>query len=514
MTDSLEHTQKNSDKAMLEKAAADLRQIKYFNKLMDEPDPVQGVCAITRYLPHPRSFQCPLYMFKFECRYPPSRRQGWGAHFLREDHFGDPGKSLDICVREEVKKQLNIDIIGRIDTICHLRMFGCGYNPMIPYFCYDEFDNLVALAVAVQNVPWEERHVYAMRVGEPGSMRHNPALKPSLGSTFFPNDPSCPNTNEDRERAAREAQFSTLVPALHIQSLHMSPFNPSPKQELWYYHFRLRGKGYLKVDAYKPRNPNTKVSASTEASEVDQNKMGAQETASSSYEWDVEKDELQFSASWDFGTTDLAHEQNFGAWRALWDVYYNALQMYCFRLPSPNKAFLANEKRNLKRGLSPLDLLLKIFQGNVYTVYPYTPPLVPWNRAQLWHWILLLLPAAWLLIGRSACTSTLPSDSYTAWSLAFTSFCMIIAVRSGGRYFGCRWIAWISGSFVAIQFFLSLSWMDLNIAFLGICITQGMSWLITGDAVEVSTLCALLSFSATGLAIQREECAYPGAKLI
>jgi hypothetical protein len=482
------------------KDEAERRQKKYFKMLMDEPEAVVGNCALTRHVPYPRTFQCPLHMFKFDCRYPPSASQSFGSYFLRSDFFGDQAKSLDACVREEIKTRLSIDLVGRIDVVCNLRILGCGYNPFIPYFCHDEFEHLVALLVEVRNLPWGESHVYAMRVGEPGSMRHNPSLAPSTDLQFFPADPA--ENNKNRERAIREKSFSTLVPALHQKALHMSPFSPSPQQELWYYHFKLRGKTHLTVEAYKPKPVELPNGQGEEIPDEDR--------------WSPESDQRQFSATWDF-SMEQEHDICTGSIRSLWNVYMQMLRMYFFRTPKPSTAFALNAKKASRSQKDPvLSIAGTIMQGiglrgNVYPIYAYQPPKTPITSFRLWSWLLLILPAGYLIIGRERCSSALPSDGHTAIALAGTAAIMAISVHSSGTYFLLKWLAGLIGSFAAFQYFMSLAWMDLNMLFVFSCIAQVLCWLVSGDTLPTALLSMVLATVCTIVAVRREECSYPFA---
>jgi len=486
------------------KDEAERRQKKYFKMLMDEPEPVQGVCAFTRHLPHSRAFQCPLYMFKFDCRYPPSGSQSYGSYFVRSNFFGDQSKSLDACVREEVKTRLSIDIVGRIDVTCNLHILGCGYNPFIPYFCHDEFDHLVALLIEVRNLPWGQSHVYAMRVGEPGSMRHNPSLAPSTDQQFFPADPSASEKN--RERAIREKEYSTLVPALHHKALHLSPFNPSPLQELWYYHIRLRGKTHITVCAYKPK-PVVLPDGTIEDIPLEE-------------DWDPDTDECQFSATWDFASVadQKEHDIATGSIRTIWSAYTQMMKMYLFKASKPSAAFVMNAK---KSGRQPQDPALSFagtfmrllgLRGNVYPIYTYQPPMTPITSFNVWSWLLPILPALYLVVDRDTCKSTLPSEGNTAVALLVTAISMAISAHFSGTYFTLKWFGGLVGVYIAYQCFMSLGYMDLNLLFVSTCILQALTYLVTGDTMPVSVLFSLLVTVCTVVAVRREECSYPFAR--
>lgn len=94
---------------------------------------------------------------------------GWSATrpalawFRRKDHFGDPERSLDECVRSEVKRLTGVSPAGPIRLLTNLRYFGYVINPVSYYFCFDETESKVEYILAeVQNTPWGERHCYVL----------------------------------------------------------------------------------------------------------------------------------------------------------------------------------------------------------------------------------------------------------------------------------------------------------------------------------------------------------------
>jgi DUF1365 family protein len=101
------------------------------------------------------------------------------ARFRREDHFGDPARSLDACVRELVARETGRRPAGPIRLLTHLRYFGYVFNPVSFYYCFDEEDTRVETIVAeVTNTPWGERRCYvlpqSMNRGRHGFGRYRP----------------------------------------------------------------------------------------------------------------------------------------------------------------------------------------------------------------------------------------------------------------------------------------------------------------------------------------------------
>ena len=344
---------------------------KFWSKLMDDPDLVLGVSVHTRHLPEKRSFSYPLHMFKFDCRYPPSSRQGWG--YDRKDHFGDPNISLDTCVRNEINERLGLIVVGRIDTVCNLRYFGYVFNPITPYFCHDEFQHLIAILIEVHNTPWGERCLYAMKVLEPGHPAHNTII---------------------------DKEYNTLIPSLHRKIMHVSPFNPPPSGKgtetavdteiklgkdndgnEWYYRFELKGSKHLNVQVYKTQ--------ASKAMEVKHNSSSSPNKSKNDQEFDVPTNtdnlDLVITATWDF-TSDQTHNIYTGSIRTLFYVYYQAIL---------------------------------IFISGKFPIYWYMPKLnLPLSLIgkNILPWYSLLLSSYWLLCNRSSCTTSLTSTSSSASS--------------------------------------------------------------------------------------------------
>ncbi|MEZ5583197.1 MAG: DUF1365 domain-containing protein [Candidatus Competibacteraceae bacterium] len=125
-----------------------------------------------RFQPRPHAFSYRLFMLYldlaelstvFEGRWLWSTRRWAPARFLREDHFGDPNRPLDDCVRDYVEAQIGHRPRGPIRLLTHLRYFGYCFNPISIYYCFDAAGQRVdALVAEVSNTPWGERHCYVL----------------------------------------------------------------------------------------------------------------------------------------------------------------------------------------------------------------------------------------------------------------------------------------------------------------------------------------------------------------
>lgn len=85
------------------------------------------------------------------------------ARFRREQHFGDPQKSLDETVRDLVESRTECRPEGPIRLLTNLAYFGYCFNPISVYYCFDREDKRVVTIVAeVSNTPWGETHCYVL----------------------------------------------------------------------------------------------------------------------------------------------------------------------------------------------------------------------------------------------------------------------------------------------------------------------------------------------------------------
>jgi DUF1365 family protein len=95
------------------------------------------------------------------------------AWFRRRDHFGDPRRPLDACVRDLVEQRTGRRPQGAVRLLTHLRYAGYVMNPVSLFYCFDE--HLEAIVAEVTNTPWGERHCYVLDLGRSrergGSMR-------------------------------------------------------------------------------------------------------------------------------------------------------------------------------------------------------------------------------------------------------------------------------------------------------------------------------------------------------
>lgn len=91
-----------------------------------------------------------------------SARRPAPACFRRRDHYGDPGRPLDECIRDLVERQTGRRPDGAIRLLTHLRHFGYCFNPVSFYYCFDPDGEIRDIVMEVNNTPWGEMHCYVL----------------------------------------------------------------------------------------------------------------------------------------------------------------------------------------------------------------------------------------------------------------------------------------------------------------------------------------------------------------
>lgn len=84
------------------------------------------------------------------------------AWFRRADHYGEPERPLDSCIRDLVERETGRRPQGRIGLLTHLRYFGYCFNPVSFYYCFAADDTVSDVVMEVNNTPWGERYCYVL----------------------------------------------------------------------------------------------------------------------------------------------------------------------------------------------------------------------------------------------------------------------------------------------------------------------------------------------------------------
>lgn len=154
----------------------------------------------------------------FEKRWFWSAKRPALAWFKREDHLGDPSRSLESEVRALVEKKTGRRPKGSVTLLTHLRYYGYCMNPVSFYYCWDaDGGELEAIVAEVHNTPWNERHCYVL---DAHAIRHDTARRQFKFKKAFHVSPFMPMEQEYAWK------FSTPGASLNV---HMESYESDRK---------------------------------------------------------------------------------------------------------------------------------------------------------------------------------------------------------------------------------------------------------------------------------------------
>lgn len=96
--------------------------------------------------------------------------RGWSVNsnnlgcIRRRDYLRGGADDFATAARDVVEKELGFRPEGRIELLTQPRCLGTGFNPINLYRCHDQFGELVAVIVEVNNTPWGEQIAYVLAV--------------------------------------------------------------------------------------------------------------------------------------------------------------------------------------------------------------------------------------------------------------------------------------------------------------------------------------------------------------
>jgi DUF1365 family protein len=131
----------------------------------------EGFVRHRRHGEKPRAFRFPMFMVYLDLEELPRVMDGmwtWSARrpalawWRRRDYLGKTG-DLAEAVRRTVREAGGGEVRGPIRMLTHLRLFGCCFNPVTFYYCFDRAGERVETIVAeITNTPWKHRHRYVL----------------------------------------------------------------------------------------------------------------------------------------------------------------------------------------------------------------------------------------------------------------------------------------------------------------------------------------------------------------
>jgi len=131
----------------------------------------EGEVFHQRLEPRPHEFRYRIFLMYLDLDELPGLFQGrwlWSASrpafawFRRADYMGAPRTALRDVVLDRVEQELGRRPAGAVRVLTHMRTLGYVFNPVTFYYCYDEHEELEAIAAEITNTPWGERHTYVL----------------------------------------------------------------------------------------------------------------------------------------------------------------------------------------------------------------------------------------------------------------------------------------------------------------------------------------------------------------
>ncbi len=157
----------------------------------------EGTVQHRRHAPRGHAFRYRVFMLYLdlaELETVFARRWFWSTRrpapvwFRRADHFGDPDRPLDACVRDLVAAETGTRPTGAIRLLTHPRYYGYVQNPVSFYYCFAADGSGVETIVAeITNTPWSERHTYVIPVRGTTDPEHHARFEKAFHvSPFMP----------------------------------------------------------------------------------------------------------------------------------------------------------------------------------------------------------------------------------------------------------------------------------------------------------------------------------------
>lgn len=134
------------------------------------------------------------------------------ASFNRTDYLNPSIPDLKKAVIDKVYSELGIkpsdeNEIKKVRMLTNVRYCGFSFNPVTFYYCYNNTDQLVAIAAEITNTPWGERHTYALPIAKEFYLSQSKIKY------------------EEKGKKKHVFQFD--------KNFHVSPFNPMNMRYRW-----------------------------------------------------------------------------------------------------------------------------------------------------------------------------------------------------------------------------------------------------------------------------------------
>ena len=133
--------------------------------------------------------------------------------YSRKDFIGDLTMDLETYLKMYIKKRElhNYVEIKNIFSMCNLKSYGICFNPIIIYFCYSAYNELIYILLEISNTPWNDKTLYLLKI------ENNKIHKDYI---------------------------------YHKKKMHVSPFNPSNNQHYGFKLIYTNLNYYFKINLY------------------------------------------------------------------------------------------------------------------------------------------------------------------------------------------------------------------------------------------------------------------------
>ena len=129
----------------------------------------KGIVTHTRYLPKKHHFKYSITMLFIDLDHLNSafnKNIFWSYNksnigsFNKSDYYTTNNKEIKKSVTDLIKKKIGAKVDGKIFLLTNGKYFGCCFNPVSFYYCFDKSKKLISIVSHITNTPWNEKYAY------------------------------------------------------------------------------------------------------------------------------------------------------------------------------------------------------------------------------------------------------------------------------------------------------------------------------------------------------------------
>jgi DUF1365 family protein len=197
---------------------------------MNTPQPTHsaiytGWIGHRRFVPVLNNFRYPIFMMYLDLDELPSLfSKKWYCglerfnlvSFKRKDYFKPNQPDLKKAIIDQVNEyymehQCAPPEISSVRILGHVRYLGFNFNPVVFYYCFDQYNQLQAIVSEITNTPWGQRHAYVHAIAGAETL----------------SDCDMVLTHDKTQPKSHKFKFE------FIKRFHVSPFNPMNMDYKW-----------------------------------------------------------------------------------------------------------------------------------------------------------------------------------------------------------------------------------------------------------------------------------------